>query len=84
MKENLVVSDRGQITLPSAMRKSLGLGKSAVVTAEQVGGRIVLTPAVVLETELYTDEQVREWDRADAFGKGERTRLTEKLKKRRA
>ena len=84
MKENLVVSDRGQITLPSAMRRSLGLGKSAVVTAEQVDGRIVLTPAVVVETELYTDEQIREWDRADAFSKGERTRLADNLKKRRA
>lgn len=84
MKENLVVSDRGQITLPSAMRKSLGLGKSAVITAEQVGGKIVLTPAVILETEFYTDEQVRDWDRADSFSKGERSRLSEKLKKRRA
>ena len=84
MKENLVISDRGQITLPSAMRKSLGLGKSSVVTAEQVGGRIVLTPAVVLETELFTDEQIREWDRADAFSKGERTKLANTLKKRRA
>jgi len=84
MKENLVVSDRGQITLPSAMRKSLGLGKRAVVTAEQVDGRIVLTPAVVVETELYTDEQIREWDRADAFSKGERAGLADILKKRRA
>lgn len=84
MKENLVISDRGQITLPSAMRKSLGLGKSSVVTAEQVDGRIVLTPAVVLETELYTEEQIREWNRADAFGKGERAKLVDKLKKRRA
>jgi bifunctional DNA-binding transcriptional regulator/antitoxin component of YhaV-PrlF toxin-antitoxin module len=81
MKENLVVSDRGQITLPSAMRKSLGLGKSSVVTAEQVEGRIVLTPAVVLETAQYSDEQIREWNRADAFDQGERARLTEKLKK---
>jgi bifunctional DNA-binding transcriptional regulator/antitoxin component of YhaV-PrlF toxin-antitoxin module len=84
MKENLVVSDRGQITLPSAMRRSLGLGKSAVVTAEQVGGRIVLTPAVVVETEFYTAEEVREWDRADEFSKSERARLADKLKKRRA
>jgi len=81
MKESLVISDRGQITLPSAMRRSLGLGKSSVVTAEQVDGRIVLTPAVVVETAQYSDEQIREWDRADAFGKGERARLTEKLKK---
>jgi antitoxin PrlF len=84
MKESLVVSDRGQITLPSAMRKSLGIGKSSFVTAEEVDGRIVLTPAIVLETEHYTDEQIREWDRADAFGKGERAKLTDLLKKRRA
>lgn len=81
MKENLIVSDRGQVTIPSAMRKSLGLGKNAVVTAEQSGGRIVLTPAVVVETELYTEEQIREWNRADGFAKGERAGLTEKLKK---
>jgi bifunctional DNA-binding transcriptional regulator/antitoxin component of YhaV-PrlF toxin-antitoxin module len=81
MKENLIVSDRGQVTLPSAMRKSLGLGKNAVVTAEQTEGRIVLTPAVVVETEIFTEEQIREWDRADVFGKSERVKLTEKLKK---
>ena len=83
MKENLIMSDKGQITLPAAMRKLLGLGKSSVLTAEQVGGRIVLTPAVVLETELYTDEQIAEWDRADAFKKGERQKLSSKLKGRR-
>jgi len=83
VKENLIVSDRGQVTLPAAMRMSLGLGKNAVVTTEQTGGRIVLTPAVVVETELYTEEQVGAWARADAFGRGERERLTAKLKKKR-
>lgn len=83
MKENLIVSEKGQVTLPASMRKALGLGKSAVVTAEQVGGRIVLTPAVVLETELYTDEQVAEWDRSDAIRKGERQQLSSKLAGRR-
>lgn len=83
MKENLVVSDRGQITLPSAMRRFVGIPKNSVVTAEAVDGRIVLTPAVVVETELYTDQQIREWNRADAFARGERAKLAEKLKKRR-
>jgi bifunctional DNA-binding transcriptional regulator/antitoxin component of YhaV-PrlF toxin-antitoxin module len=81
MKENLILSDKGQITLPAAMRKSLGLGKSAVLTAEQVGGKIVLTPAVVLETELYTDDQIAEWDRADTFKESERRRLSANLKR---
>ncbi len=83
MKESLVVSDRGQVTLPAAMRKSLGIGKNAVVTAEAVDGRIVLTPAVVVETERYTDEQIRAWDRADAFRPGEREKLDRRLKRRR-
>jgi antitoxin PrlF len=83
MKENLIVSDRGQITLPAAMRKSLGLARSAVLTAEQVGGRIVLTPAVVIETETYSDAQIAEWDRADEFKRGERAALELKLDQRR-
>lgn len=83
MKQSLIVSDKGQITLPAAMRKSLGLAKSAVLTAEQVGGKIVLTPAVVLETELYTDEQIADWDRADTFKKGERRQLSSRLTRRR-
>jgi AbrB family looped-hinge helix DNA binding protein len=83
LKESLVVSNKGQITIPSAMRKSLGLGKSAVLTAEQVEGKIVLTPAIVLETEIYSDEQIAEWDRADRLKKSEREDLLAKSKKRR-
>lgn len=83
MKQSLILSERGQITLPAGMRKSLGLKGNAVVTAEQVGGKIVLTPAVVVETELYTEDQVAEWNRTDAFQEGERERLLSGLKKRR-
>jgi antitoxin PrlF len=82
MKENLVVTEKGQITLPVSMRRSLGLGKRSVVQAEQVGGKIVLTPAMVIETELYSDEQIREWDKQDAFGKDERKKLESKLARR--
>jgi antitoxin PrlF len=84
MKENLIISDRGQITLPATMRRSLGLAKSAVLTAEQIGGKIVLTPAVVIETRTYTAAQVADWDRADEFKPGERAGLVSRIKKRRA
>jgi AbrB family looped-hinge helix DNA binding protein len=82
-KENLVVSARGQITLPAAMRRALGLSGSAVVTAEERGGKIVLTPAVVVETEMYSDADIAVWDEADAFRSGERTQLKARLKRRR-
>jgi len=83
MKETLIVSERGQITLPAAMRKALGLDTSAVLIAEAIGGKIVLTPAVVVETEIYSDAQIGEWDRADTFKEGERAKLLANLKKRR-
>ena len=82
-RENLVVSARGQITLPAAMRRSLGLWASAVVTAEERDGRIVLSPAVVIETETYSDSEIAAWDRADAFDKGARKKLLGRIAKQR-
>ena len=79
MKQNLIVSSKGQITLPAAMRRALGLHGNAIVTAEQQGGRIVLVPAMVVETEVYSDEDVRAWERADAFALGEREALARRL-----
>lgn len=81
MKEHLLISSRGQITLPAPMRKSLRLGPNSVLTAESVGGKIILSPAVVLETETYPDAQIAAWDKDDRFAKGERERLHKKLRK---
>jgi bifunctional DNA-binding transcriptional regulator/antitoxin component of YhaV-PrlF toxin-antitoxin module len=78
-KENLVVSPRGQVTLPVAMRKALGLGPSAMVTAEARDGRIVLSPAVVVETEIYSDADIARWRDDDRFAAGERARLVRKI-----
>lgn len=75
MKEHLVVSSKGQITLPAAMRKALGLQGNAIVTAEQKDGRIVLAPAVLLETELWPQAEVQAWVAADTFAPGERETL---------
>ena len=82
MKDHLIVSGKGQITLPASMRKLLGLGTNAIVTAEEQGGRIVLTPAVVVESVRYTDAQIAGWDKDDTFAPGQRAALTRKLKKK--
>lgn len=79
MKTSLIVSSKGQITLPAAMRRAIGLGGNAVVTAEQQGGRIVLTPAMVVETDSYADADIQAWVRADRFAPGEREALTRAL-----
>lgn len=80
MKENLIVSSKGQITLPAAMRKALGLTGNAIVTAEQQGGRIVLTPAIVVETELFEEGEIEAWNRADDFRPGERDAVTRRVR----
>lgn len=79
MKDNLIVSAKGQITLPAAMRRALGLKGNAVVTAEQQGGRIVLMPAMVVETEIYSDKDLEAWTGEDRFAPGEREALESKL-----
>ena len=79
MKENLLVSGKGQITLPAAMRRALGLGADTIVTAEQQGGRIVLMPAIVVETEIFGEADIAFWEDADRFGRGEREALEARL-----
>ena len=75
MSETLIVSSRGQITLPAATRKRLGIEGGDVVILEDRGNEIVLKPGVVLEVEIYSDEQVTEWDAADRLDDGERERI---------
>jgi AbrB family looped-hinge helix DNA binding protein len=82
MKENLFISSKGQITLPAAMRQALGLTGNAMVTAEEKDGRIVLTPAMVVETELWSDADVKAWNKADEFEAGERDALNSALARR--
>ena len=77
MTQTLVVSGRGQITLPAAMRKRLGIKGGDVVILEARGNEIVLKPGVVFEVQYYSDDDVAQWDADDRLKEGERTRLLE-------
>ena len=79
MPLTLVVSSRGQITLPARVRKRMGIKGGDVVILEDRKEEIVLRPGVVLEYELYSDEQIAEWDAADTLDDQERARLLEAL-----
>ena len=63
MKENIVVSGRGQITLPASMRRRLGIKEGSVLVVEDRKGELVLRPAAVVELDSYTDEEVVRWER---------------------
>ena len=67
MNETLVVSGRGQITLPADLRKRLGIKGGDVVILEDRGNEVVLKPAMVVEYQQYSDSEIEEWDRADVI-----------------
>jgi AbrB family looped-hinge helix DNA binding protein len=78
MKENIVVSERGQITLPAAMRRRLGIKAGGVVVVEDRDGELVIRPAAVVELAAYSDEEIAGWDREDRLAPGERVRILKK------
>lgn len=82
MKTNIIMSSRGQITLPSEIRKKYGMDEGSILVAEDRDGEIVLKPAAVYEVEYYTDEQIKEWAAADSYRNNkEREETRRKLKK---
>ena len=82
MKQTLIVSNRGQITLPTNLRKRFGIKNGGPIILEERDNELALKPAMVLEVEMYTDAQITEWDKADGFEKGEKEQLSQRLKKR--
>jgi len=79
MRETVIVSNRGQLTLPVGLRKRFGIQAGGPVIIEDRNGEIVLKPAVVMEVELYSDEQIAAWDRADQLDDSERDALKLRL-----
>ena len=66
MKAAVTVNSRGVITLPAALRKSLGLKADDQLIAETTPEGLLLRPAVTLPVEMYTPERIREFDAAEA------------------
>ncbi len=72
MRQTLIVSARGQLTLPANLRKRLGIKNGGAIILEERDNELVIKPAMVLEVEMYTDEQVLAWDEADRLDDVER------------
>ena len=79
MKSTLVVSSRGQITLPSPLRKRMGIKNGGVLRVEVRGGQITLSPAAVVDVEIYSDAEIRKMIEDDRFTVKERKRLESRL-----
>lgn len=82
MRQNVVVSDRGQITLPAGLRKRLGIEAGGVVILEERSGEVVLKPAAVVAMETYSEQDVARWETEDALSAAERARIKGKVRKK--
>ena len=82
MKESVLVTSRGQITLPAGVRKRLGIKAGGVVLLEERNGEVVLRAAAVLEIENYSAEDIANWDKEDRLSAPERAAITKKTSRR--
>lgn len=79
MRQTLIVSHRGQLTLPANLRKRFGIKNGGAIILEERNNELVLKPAMVLEVEMYTDDQVLEWDESDRLDDAERQTVLRRL-----
>ena len=66
MKTTLTITERGVITLPTKLRKALGLSTGDQLIAETTPEGLLLRPAVTSPIELYSDDRLREFEAAEA------------------
>ena len=82
MRQTLIVSTRGQITLPADIRKQFGIKSGEPVIIEDRNGELVLKPATVMAVEMYSPKQVAEWDAQDQLSDAKRKAVLDRLSKR--
>jgi antitoxin PrlF len=80
--KTLLVSDRGQVTLPKRLRDRLAITPGSALIAEERDGALVLRPAAVTPLRVYSDEEIEEWLREDRVTPAERRRLLKKARGR--
>ena len=66
MKTTLTLTNRGVVTLPSKLRRALGLKADDQLIAETTPEGLLLRPAVTLPIEIYSEKRIREFDAGEA------------------
>ena len=79
MQQTILVSNRGQLTLPAGLRKRFGLQHGGAVILEEHNSELVIKPAAVLEIEMYSEAQIAQWDAEDALEDSRRSALLKRV-----
>jgi len=61
MRHRVTLNERGVVTIPAALRRSLGLKPNDELMAEATPDGILLRPAVSVPIELYSEERIAEF-----------------------
>lgn len=61
MLERLIITTRGSVTIPPALRQIFGLNPGAELVAEQTAEGILLRPSISVPLEIYTEERIAEF-----------------------
>ena len=78
--EILVMSEKGQVTIPRALRKRLNIEKGSPLLADvDATGAIRLVPAAVIPLETYSKERLAEFAAEDALSPAEAKRFSKAL-----
>ena len=76
----VVLSEKGQVTIPQQFRKAMHVSKGDALVVEQApGGGILLRPAAVLPIETYSAERLLEFAEEDKLSEGEQQRIRKTL-----
>ena len=74
--EVVKLGKKGQVSLPAAILRKLGLQGAATLLVETTDdGAVVLRPAGVYPIEMYTDARIAEFDKENGLTKSEKARL---------
>ena len=74
---------KGQLSLPAAVLRKLGVSGATTLLVEATeDGAVVLRPAGVYPIELYTDERIQEFDKANRLTAREQAQVRKVLSRR--
>ena len=82
--EVIKLGKKGQVSLPSAILRKLGLEGSATLLVDTTDdGAVILRPAAVYPIEMYSDAHIAKFERENAVPGELATRVEQLVKKRR-
>ena len=81
--DTVKLGKKGQLSLPAAVLRKLGLQGAATLIVEATDdGAVILRPAAVYPIELYTDARIKEFEEENRLTKSQQARVRKVLARR--